>query len=79
MKGIGFEIVRQEAVERAMARYREQERRKAARERRTTTGGGRQLTREDALNRIAKTHPRSALKILNGYRLGGRKPVPEVR
>ena len=36
------------------------------------------LSRQEALKRIAKTHPRRALKILNGYRLGGRRRVPEI-
>jgi hypothetical protein len=72
---LGFivEQERQEAVERAMSRYRAIQRRTAAG--RVTRG----LSREEALNRIAKTHPRSAWKILNGYGLGNRNPVPERR
>jgi hypothetical protein len=79
--GLGFQIIereRQEAVDRAMVRYRAEKAREKAR--RSGLGRGtRTMSREAALNRIAKTHPLSALKILNGYRLGGRKPVPERR
>jgi hypothetical protein len=69
---IGFfiEQERHEAVERAMSRYRAQEQRRF---------GRRPLSREEALNKIARTHPRSAWKILQGYGLGNRRPVPEVR
>jgi len=73
---IGTFIVmeREEALERAMAAQRARH----AREQRGF-GRGRRISREEALNRIAKTHPRSAWKILQGYRLGGRRPVPERR
>jgi hypothetical protein len=74
---IGFALVQQEAADRAMARHRARQ----IREQRWTVAGRvtRGLSREEALNRIAKTHPRSAFKILNSYGLGNRRPVPEVR
>ena len=64
---IGFQIVQQEAVERAMARYRANQ---AVREQRPATGlghGARRISREEAVAKIAKTHPRSAWKLLAGY------------
>ena len=72
------ELERQEAVERAMATFRK---RNAVREqRRTSLGrGSRRISRQEALNRIAATHPRSALKLFNSYGLGGRRPIPETR
>lgn len=82
---IGSEIIRQEAAERAMARYRArkaaEERRKAAeqrraavREQRPATGlgrGARRISREEAVAMIAQKHPRSALKLLAEH-FGGR-------
>jgi hypothetical protein len=76
---IGYFLVEQEiadkAVERAMAAHRA---RKAREQRRVTsrgnTGlgrGARRISREEAIAKIAKTHPRSALKLLNQH-FGGR-------
>jgi hypothetical protein len=72
---IGFEVVRQEAADRAMSRYRARQ----TREQRRFGRGTRILSREEALSRIARTHPRSAWRILQGYGLGNRNPVPERR
>jgi hypothetical protein len=81
--GIASEIIRQEAVERAMARYRasqavERARQARGEQRRITprgsTGlghGTRRISREEAVAKIAKTHPRSAWRLLQGY-FGGR-------
>jgi hypothetical protein len=77
--GLGFAIVeleRQEAVDRAMARYRAQ---KAQKERRVTASprnaapgrGLRSISKEEAIALIAKKHPRSALKLLHQH-FGGR-------
>ncbi len=74
---IGFQIVQQEAAERAMARYRARKAREA-RERAvrpsvsqpTTPNSGhgaRKLSREEALQLIAKKSPRGAWKLLAGY------------
>lgn len=77
---IGFEILRQEAVERAMARYRAQqaararqaERKAVPTERRPVLGhGARRISKEEAVAMIAKKHPRSALRLLAEH-FGGR-------
>jgi hypothetical protein len=75
--GFYIELERAEAVERAMPRHRAPQ----PRERRRTVPGRvtGKLSRQEALNRIARTHPRAALKILNAYGIGGRRPIPEVR
>ena len=75
---LGFvidQMERQEAVERAMARYRAQQARET---RRSTTGGNtglgrgaRRISKEEAIAKIAKTHPRSAWKLLQAH-FGGR-------
>ena len=63
---------RQEAVERALARYKaeqsREQRRVLAGKRSAGLGrGARRISREEALAKIAKTHPRSAWKLLQGY------------
>ena len=75
--GLFIEAERAEALERAMRRYRARQ----ARERRKAVSvrGARRLTRTEALNMIAEKNPRSALKLLNGMGLGGRRPIPEIR
>jgi hypothetical protein len=75
---IGFAIVdqeRQEAYERAMSRFRAHQARDT---RRGTTRGAsvpgrglRRISKEEAIAKIAKTHPRSALKLLHEH-FGGR-------
>ena len=73
--GTFIEMERQEAVERAMANYRANQ---GVRERRRT-GLWRTISREEALNTIAKKNPRAALKLLHGYGIGVRTPAPELR
>jgi hypothetical protein len=88
--GLGARIIemeRQEAVERAMARYRadqaRKQRRGAARSTtRAKTGlgrGARTLSREEALAKIGQVSPRAALKILAGYGINRPTPLPERR
>jgi hypothetical protein len=74
--GLGFRIIeleRQEAVDRAMARYRSQQ----AREQRRTTSrgnaglgrGARRISRQEAIALLMKRgHVRGALKLQNGSR-----------
>lgn len=80
---IGWHIVeqeRQEAVERAMARYRAQkareQRRVLAEERQAARGtglgrGARRISREEAVALIARKNRRGAARLLHGL-LGGR-------
>ena len=69
---IGFLIVeqeRQEAVERAMRRYRAQQ---AIEKRRTGLGhGARRISREEATALVAKKNRLGALRLIHGM-LGGR-------
>jgi hypothetical protein len=77
MNWVAFHIVQQEAAERALVR----ERARRARERRIPTSrkGTRRLSRPEAISMIAKRNPRAALKLLQGYGVGVRHPVPERR
>jgi hypothetical protein len=75
---IGWHIVeqeRQEAAERAMSRYQANKAREQRRfTPRGTSGlgrGTRRISKEEAIAKIAKTHPRSALKLLQQH-FGGR-------
>jgi len=84
--GLGARIIemeRQEAVDRAMARYRADQARKQRRgTTRAKTGlgrGGRTLSREEALAKIGQVSPRAALKILAGYGINRPTPLPERR
>jgi hypothetical protein len=77
--GAALERERHEAYSRAMARFRSNQ---GVREKARRPGlgrGTRILSREEAVAKIAKTHPRSALKLLAGYGIGRPKPVPERR
>jgi hypothetical protein len=74
---LGFHIVQQEAAERAMAAYRAKQ---AVREQRPATclgRGARRLSREEAVEIIARKNPRAALKLLAGY-LGGARDIRVV-
>jgi hypothetical protein len=69
------ELEREEAAARALSRYRAEKAREQRRvtSRGTTTPGRglRRISKEEAIAKIAKTHPRSALKLLHEH-FGGR-------
>lgn len=76
---IGFETLRLEAAERAMAAYRARKAREAregaARPSVSQRGpvpghGTRRISREEALQIIAKKSPHAALRLLSGYLAG---------